>query len=424
MQKKAGQRKVQLSLATTDRETAEIKAAPLITAHRQLLFAHRIAIRHAREVKASTMSEEQFEESFLRMLRKAGARIVRQSEPGIIRNPDGTQTFATEDLVFSLSADGKPNGSPVPNERIFKIPLSVLPHGEAKAFSETEKRVNRALKKNSDEQILEAWIAQRNINPRMADEARKVLGTFRTVSGGKSFANATRDDGRELANHYFKQGLKSGTVIKKVGFLNWAVNIAIEDGKLKHNPFSKVVADKKDAEKPLPLDDEDMALIRKHIDRLNGQDALWLRLLALTGMRLSEPLGIDAEFNESGIRYVIIGRVGRKTEQSCRRVPLPDILLPLRPVRITGPLLAYNQANPAQAASKRLNRFLDDVGITSPCKVVHSLRHRAKDRLRAASCPEDIQEEILGHEEETVSRGYGKGYPMTVLKPWVEKIGW
>jgi hypothetical protein len=44
-------------------------------------------------------------------------------------------------------------------------------------------------------------------------------------------------------------------------------------------------------------------------------------------------------------------------------------------------------------------------------KVVHSLRHRAQDRLRSAGCPEDVRWAILGHEEKTVAKGYGKGFP-------------
>ena len=63
--------------------------------------------------------------------------------------------------------------------------------------------------------------------------------------------------------------------------------------------------------------------------------------------------------------------------------------------------------DPLDAASKRLNRFLDDCGIVDPRKVIHSLRHRAQDRLRAAGCPEDIRWAMLGHEEETVAAGYG-----------------
>ena len=126
------------------------------------------------------------------------------------------------------------------------------------------------------------------------------------------------------------------------------------------------------------------------------------------------------EEKEKGCRYVI---VGKKTEQSLRRVPLPTTLLPFLPKTITGPLFPLTTHDPPDAASKRLNQFLDDCGIADPRKVVHSLRHRAQDRLRAAGCPEDVRWAILGHEEETVAAGYGEGFPVPLLRRWIDKIG-
>ena len=102
-----------------------------------------------------------------------------------------------------------------------------------------------------------------------------------------------------------------------------------------------------------------------------------------------------------------------------RRVPLPAGVLPHLPKSIKGPLFQ----GAAPAASKRLNRFLNDCGIVDPRKVVHSLRHRAQDRLRAAGCPEDTRWAILGHEEKTVAAGYGEGFPVPLLKQWIDKIG-
>jgi len=75
------------------------------------------------------------------------------------------------------------------------------------------------------------------------------------------------------------------------------------------------------------------------------------------------------------------------------------------------------------AASKRLNRFLDDIGIADARKVIHSLRHRAQDRLRAAGCPEDVRWELLGHEKKTVATGYGEGSPVPLLRKWIDKSG-
>jgi integrase len=143
-------------------------------------------------------------------------------------------------------------------------------------------------------------------------------------------------------------------------------------------------------------------------------------LLASTGMRLSEAFEINDEMKERGVRYVM---VGKKTEQSLRRVPLPAAVLPYLPKAIKGPLFVSKHADPPDMASKRLGKFLDDIGIIDPRKVVHSLRHRAQDRLRAAGCPEDVRWALLGHEEKTVAEGYGEGFPVPLLKKWIDRVG-
>jgi integrase len=198
--------------------------------------------------------------------------------------------------------------------------------------------------------------------------------------------------------------------------LNAAVNLAMDDEKLKFNPFSGVVPKRDDKQKRLPLTEADVKEAKRNLGKLDDADALLFRLLAATGMRLSEAFEIDGEHKERGVRYVF---VGRKTEQSERRVPLPAAVLPHLPKSIKGPLFGGG----APAASKRLNRFLNDCGIVDPRKVIHSLRHRAQDRLRAAGCPEDVRWAILGHEEKTVAAGDGEGFPVPMLKKWVDKLG-
>jgi integrase len=163
-----------------------------------------------------------------------------------------------------------------------------------------------------------------------------------------------------------------------------------------------------------------MRLIKRNLDKLSDLDQTLFRFLAATGMRLSEVFEIDGEMKERGVRYVI---VGKKTEQSLRRVPLPACILQYLPKTIEGRLFVTKHLDPPDMASKRLGKFLDDIGITDPRKVVHSLRHRAQDRLRAAECPEDIRWAILGHEERTVAAGYGEGFSLPVLRKWIEKIG-
>ena len=233
---------------------------------------------------------------------------------------------------------------------------------------------------------------------------------------GKPLKDATRDDGRKVVAHYEGQGRKSATIQKKIGWLTAAVNLAINEGRLKFNPFSSIVPRRNDQQMRLPLNDADMKAIKGALSRLDEADQVLLRLLATTGMRLSEAFEIDGEMVERGCRHVI---VGKKTEQSLRRVPLPAAVLPHLPKSIRGRLFKGD----ARGASKRLNRFLNDCGIVDRRKVVHSLRHRAQDRLRAAGCSEDIRWALLGHEEKTVAAGYGEGFPVPLLRKWIDKIG-
>jgi integrase len=94
------------------------------------------------------------------------------------------------------------------------------------------------------------------------------------------------------------------------------------------------------------------------------------------------------------------------------------------PKKITGPLFKRDAKDPADAASKRLNKFLrEECGIVDPAKVIHSFRHRAQDRLRAAECPADIRHALLGHEEKSVAEGYGEGFSVPQLKKWIDRIG-
>jgi integrase len=158
--------------------------------------------------------------------------------------------------------------------------------------------------------------------------------------------------------------------------LNAACNLAIKDGKLKFNPFAAVAPKHKDKLRRKPLNDADIKMVKRNLDKLGQPDQLLFRLLASTGMRIGEAFEITGEEKERGVRYVI---VGHKTEESLRRVPLPACVLPYLPKVIKGPLFKSDHVDPADAASKRLNRFLNNVGITDQSKVVHSLRHRAQD---------------------------------------------
>jgi len=397
---RSGGKRIEKSLGTSDRAQAEIISLDMIRDHKKRLLDARPRIE---------MSWR------------------HQYEPGRKHvAPDGGEIIATDKELLYIGHNGaiirtEPNGST--GFQLVGGPLTLRSVAEAfleADFGDGPGDRPKVPTKNGDDAIIETYLEHRRVGGYNASEARAVWSLFKSLCN-KSLKDCDRDDGRLLVKHFMDKGLKSATIEKKIAWLNAACNLAIKEGKAKFNPFAGVIPRLDDAERRLPLADADMKAVKGNLARLDMADQLLIRLLASTGMRLSEAFEIDGEEKERGVRYVI---VGRKTEQSMRRVPLPAAVLPHLPKSIRGPLFDRSKnADPSDAASKRLNRFLDDCGIVDMRKVVHSLRHRAQDRLRAAGCPEDVRWSILGHEKETVADSYGTGFPVTVLKKWIDKIG-
>jgi integrase len=392
-------KRVEKSLRTSDRKEAEIIALPMIAHHKAALLAAK--------PRLEAVWRYEFEPSADMQNAPNRERVLASAIELKFYGPNGKLLRTT------------PNGGPA--IRIVNLQHRLgIPFADERMIGVVTEKV-RGKPKTDDDKVLETYIEHRKITGYIEREARDVWALFKTLTDGKSLKDCDRDDGRKLVAHFERQGLKSATIEKKIAWLNAAVNLAIGEGRLKFNPFASIVPRVRDKTRRLPLADVDMKAIRSNLTRLGEADQLLVRLLASTGMRLSEAFEIDGEQKELGVRYVI---VGKKTDQSLRRVPLPAAVLPYLPKFIKEPLfLLTKHKDPSDAASKRLNRFLDDIGITDPRKVAHSLRHRAQDRLRAAGCPEDVRWSILGHEEETVAAGYGVGFPVPLLRKWIDKIG-
>jgi integrase len=396
-----GAKRVEKSLGTSDKLQAEIAAAPLVAAHKAAILAARPRIEAAWQ---------------------------HRLEPGREHAaPDG-KIVATDKELIHIGHNGgivkiEPNGSPA--FQLVGAPLNMRTLAEA--FITADFGAGRGERpavaaKNGDDAILETYLKHANVTGYYEREARATWALFKTLCD-KPLKDADRDDGRKLVARFDAQELKSATITKKIGWLTAAVNLAIKEGKLKFNPFSGVVPQRDDAERRLPLSDADIAEAKSKLAKLSDTDTLLFRVLATTGMRLGEAFQIDGEGIEGGARFVI---VGKKTDQSLRRVPLPAHLLPHLPATIKGRLFPRigTLKRTSDAASKRLMRFLrDDCGIADTRKVIHSLRHRAKDRSRAAGCPLNVQYELFGHEEKTIAAGYGVGSPVPLLKKWIDKIG-
>jgi integrase len=377
--------RIEKSLGTSDRAQAEILALPYIQEHKMRLLEARPGVQVAWLHRFAPGQEH---------ITSDGERIVADDRELIFLNHNGA-------IVRK-----EPNG---------EFAVALPPLREQKAIVRREEQRQRTAT-SGDDALIETYLKHKNVTGYYEREARAVWALYKQLTNGKPLKDASRDDGRKLVDYYEKQDLKSATIQKKIGWLTAAVNLAIDEARLKFNPFSSIVPERDDKQRRLPLSEADIRNVRRNLDRLDEGDQQLFRVLAATGMRLSEAFEIDGEMKERGCRYII---VGRKTSQSLRRVPLPAAVLPFLPRKIEGLLFPGDP----RAASKRLNRFLNGVRIEDCRKVVHSLRHRAQDRLRAAGCPEDLRWAILGHEQKTVAAGYGEGFPVPLLRRWIDKIG-
>jgi integrase len=388
--------RVERSLGTPDRVQAEILALPMVA-------EHKVKLLEARPRLETTWQHEY--------------------EPGREHiGPDGERIIAADRELIHLDSEGRitrhsPNGGTAYQLVGRKLTLRSIVEaitGDQSPFSDGVRP--RRQERTADDAIIETYLEHANITGHSERETRAVWELYKQLTDGKPLKDATRDDGRKVVQHFESQGLRSATIQKKITWLNAAVNLAIKESKLTFNPFSSVVPKRDDKQRRLPLSEADIKNAKRELAQLDESDQLLFRLLAATGMRLSEAFEIHSEMKERGCRYVIIGK---KTPQSHRRVPLPAAVLPYLPKVIKGPL--FEGGTPA--ASKRLNKFIRRIGIGDKGKVLHSLRHRAQDRLRAAGCPVDYRWALLGHEEETVAEGYGLGFPVPMLKKWIDKIG-
>jgi integrase len=393
-------RRVERSLRTPDRREAEVRALPLIAEHKAALLVARPRLelmwRHEYEPGREHIGPD-------------GRRVIATDRELLFLDDHGVITDRASNGASEYAALGleKRLGLPGPIFGMFQVNESEVAKSPAVAA------------KSADDAIIETYLKHAKRGPVIGfyeREARDIWALYKQLTGGKALKDATRDDGRKIVEYLEAKGNKSRTIKKKLMWLNAAVNLAIKDGKLQSNPFAGIAPERKDVTERLPLNDADVKEVKRNLTQLDKSDQTLFRLLATTGMRLSEAFEIDGEMRERGVRYVIIGV---KTDQSRRRVPLPADALPFLPKTIHGPLFSGGES----AASKRLNRFLDDIGITDRRKVIHSLRHRAQDRLRAAECPQDIRWALLGHEEKTVAEDYGKGFSVPQLKRWIDKIG-
>jgi integrase len=239
------------------------------------------------------------------------------------------------------------------------------------------------------------------------------------------------------------QGISAATVDRYLNIVKAAWDRAIRENELKiENVFARVEVPKtgKEATERLPFTADQLKALHQGIDAwvaAKGWDQLRciLTVLAETGCRLAEVAGLaaaDVHLHAAVPHIDLKPHPWRslKNAPSARKVPLtPRAAQALKEAhRLAGgspfafPTYTTAEGCRANSVSAVLNKWLGGRdGLKGSGLTNHCLRHTMKDRLRAVQCPQDIQNQILGHLTPGVGATYGTGYPLMALAEWITR---
>ena len=255
------------------------------------------------------------------------------------------------------------------------------------------------------------------------------------LSGNKPLSHYTRQDALQFRDWLVARGLTGSSITRNFSYLKAVINFALSEYALDiRNPFVGVYHDRSAGvlvRKPIPI--EAIRNVQSECHAIDD-DMRWLiALISDTGMRLAEGAGLlkeDFVGLDTGLPYVRVTKHpwrNLKTSSSERHIPLIGEAL-WAAKRIVeadnGSDFAfprYNRTSPtaANSASAALNKWLKPY-VPAGC-TMHSFRHSMRDRLRAVQCPADMTDQIGGWMTDGVGQGYGSGYPLSVLREWLEK---
>lgn len=188
-----------------------------------------------------------------------------------------------------------------------------------------------------------------------------------------------------------------------------------------------------DVTKRKPIPTPVIRNIQKECRRIDDDKRIMIALIADTGMRLSEVVGLhidDIKLDHKIPHINLCPHTWRplKTKSSHRKIPLVGSAL-WAAMRIK----CHNDGSPfafprytsekscnGNSASATLNKWLKS-RVPERC-VIHSFRHSMRDRLRAIQCPSDLIDEIGGWATSGVGQQYGEGYPLETKAKMMRKL--
>lgn len=267
-------------------------------------------------------------------------------------------------------------------------------------------------------------------------DSKRVWDKVVSIIGDKPIESLRREDVTGYRNRLLSEGVKTGTVRRRLNTASAIFNSAIKELEIQRlNPFEgiKIAGEGEDAEEGQPLHAQQLQTLKTSI--LSKDDSLrWALALQMDlGTRLAEVIGLalddiklDTDTPHVAIQYHPWRSL--KNKQSIRKVPLVGMALwaaqQIKNAATSNQVHAFPQYNKTEktntdSASAALNKYIRSLGIE---RTTHDLRHTMRDRLREVGAPKDIQDSIGGWSRASIGENYGEGYSLRVLKEWLEKV--
>ena len=272
-------------------------------------------------------------------------------------------------------------------------------------------------------------------------DAERVINGVVALAGNLPLSFYTRQQAQEYRDYLLTRN-STGTVRRRLDTLVAIFNKAVaEEGLTLGNPFENlsIPQEGQDAKKRAPYTLAELSIIARACRWLDDDIRHIIGLQLDTGARAGEIIGLRVNdvVLDHAVPHVRIRPFGSvrtlKTDASQRDIPLVGTALwsagrAVAAATARGdsewlfPRYSSDREVKATYASNTLNKWLSGLEGVAEGKTTHCMRHSARDRMRAAQVPHDIQEAIGGWGTRTVGQGYGSGYPLDVLRLHMEKI--
>ena len=258
---------------------------------------------------------------------------------------------------------------------------------------------------------------------------------FIALTGDIPLITLNREHAKEYRDHRLNTGVKAATVKRELNTLMAIVNKAFAELTINQkNPFEQLTIHKtatNTSTEKQPYSREEITKLLSHARALNDERRRIVIVLALTGARLAEIVGLrrkDVDLTNKSIHIVSHPSRSLKTTASQRYLPLITLALTAVEAQLSAhtsdfvfPAYAGKASVKSDSASAALNKWAKTI-ISTPNRTMHSFRHALRDQLRAVNCPNEVSKAIGGWSEgNDVSSSYGLGYELEMKREWLTK---